>query len=78
MNRIKNKLLAILLSLMLLFLVTGCGKEEEIKKVEVKGARVVCTNSDNDDDIKRDSSVTVKFNDDNYVNYYVSEATLTF
>ena len=63
---------------MLLFLVTGCGKEEEIKKVEVKGARVVCTNSDNDDDIKRDSSVTVKFNDDNYVNYYVSEATLTF
>lgn len=75
----KNKLLAILIMGILVLTVTGCGKTKTLKKIEVKGPRVVCTStSDDGDGIKVDTTITLKFNSDNFVNYQLRESTTTF
>ena len=74
----KNKLLALLFIGIFALTVTGCGKEKSLKKIEVKGPRVVCSTSRDEDGIKIDTTATLKFNSDNYVNYQLMESTMTF
>ena len=46
----KNKLFILLFIGIFVIAITGCGKKEkEIKKIEVKGPRVVCTYSEKDE-----------------------------
>ena len=74
----KNKLLALLFIGIFALAITGCGKEKSLKKIEVKGPRVVCSTTRDEDGIKIDTTFTLKFNSDNYVNYQVMESTMTF
>ena len=74
----KSKLLALLFIGIFALTVTGCGKEKTLEKIEVKGPRVVCTTTSEEDGIKVDATATLKFNSDNYVNYQLMETTMTF
>ena len=74
----KNKLLVVLFVGIFALCVTGCGKKDDLKKVEVKGPRVVCTYKEEEDNITTEGTITLKFNSDNYVNYQLLENTLTF
>lgn len=74
----KNKLLAILFIGIFVFGVAGCGKKDNLKKPNVKGPRVVCSHKAKEDGIETETTVTLKFNSDKYVNYQAIESTLTF
>lgn len=74
----KRKLFSVLFIAILFLSVVGCGKKEETKKIEVSGPRVVCSYSTDSDGIKVDTTVTLKFNSDRYVNYQLLESTMTF
>ena len=75
----KNKVLVLLFIGIFALAITGCDKKEKaLKKIEVKGPRVVCTYTDDSDDIKTENKVTLKFNSDNYVNYQLLESKMTF
>ena len=74
----KKKLFAVLFAVVLVLSVSGCDKKESVKKIEVKGPRVVCSYTEEDDGIKTENTVTLKFNSENYVNYQVIESTMTF
>lgn len=74
----KNKLLALLFIGILVLCVTGCGKSKLLKKIEVTGPRVVCKDTIEENGIKTEMQVTLKFDSDNYVNYQLLETTMTF
>lgn len=74
----KKKILIAVFMLAAVVSVTACGKKDNKNSVEVKGPRVVCTTTREEDGIKVDVTVTLKFNSDNYVNYQLMESTMTF
>lgn len=72
----KNKLLVLVL--IGIIVLTGCGKKEITRKDEVKGPRVICTSIDEMDGIRTATTVILKFNSDKYVNYQLLESIMTF
>ena len=74
----KKTLLAVLMVGAATLVITGCGKKEETKKLDVKGPRVVCTSEEKTDGIKVTDKVILKFDKDNYVKYQGRETTAKF
>lgn len=61
----------------LLLCLTGC-RNKEITKVKVAGPRVVCRTTEVLDGILTDTTITSKFDDNNLMNYQVTETVETF
>lgn len=74
----KKTLLAVLFVGTLSLVLTGCGKKEENKGLDIKGPRVVCTSEEKNDGIKVTDKITLKFDADNYAKYQARETTAKF
>ena len=72
----KNKLVVFMF--IGIVVLTGCGKKDTFKKIQVDGARVVCKSITDESGIKIENVTTIKFNSDKYVNYQLLESTLIF
>lgn len=73
----KNKIIYILFISLLITCSFGCGNKN-ITKVAVAGPRVVCTMSEVLDGIPTDTTIVTKFDENNYINYRVTETVQTF